>query len=395
MKHAPIIILSTLACTVAACATTTDEESSESALGVGTGVLVTAPPGFSGPIAPTTVGCNRGRDIDPHMMSVHAPEHTFKYGEPAGLASGDYTCILQTDASAPFEVDSPYAKPFQVQVTPGEMTTFITALLAIDATDSSASEPLTLGLRRTFDIVHHEYTLRPEDRSFSLTIKAPVPEFEEYHEVYHAHLGSGIRMTSDGSVYVPVVPGEHVINYGVAMLDGARLDLASGEARRIDLARETEGRQRALLQVPPRTLPTAACPTLGLPSPWTFYLGAINREFVSEEMPHDVYIGMRHGGPAEIVTLFQHNWQGVRLELKLGAVGGPPAVTALGRVEVPGSGGTYELRRIDENGAVASENFLRCTPPTGTGVDVPKGKYEVRVTTNGEVTSSIVEAISR
>lgn len=202
--------------------------------------------------------------------------------------------------------------------------------------------------------------------------------------------GITIQNDSDGSRAFPTWPGKHHVDFG--FLDGVDYEIAPGETKVVSLT-DFSTRRVVRLKAPHRGNPAANCGSaIGphdsrIPS-WTVATNIPNSAARQDLLLNDgETIDFGESSTARgMYTLDSTVWREPLL-LLTGEVGAGPLPFALGHLDVNdvtvNNGtkvkGTYDVWRAGSDGTKNGASFLRCQPVTGTGVDLPPGKYVVEV----------------
>ncbi len=253
-----------------------------------------------------------------------------------------------------------------VKIEAGKTTTELVALLAIDA----ASGPRTLGLRT--DTTGMGLRLTTDGRSslggFPESVAAS-PSF--------AVLGSA---------------NGYELNFGLNAADGIPVKLAPGESKKFVLADPTARRTVRIKAPSDREMANATCGTPATSATVRYelthnLLGAASAGF-SLDKSAEIDVGLAPSQSDQSVYYLRADAWRSSVPLPMPVRGAPMGQFALGRVDVndvlinatqPRVPGTYRIYKANAQGQASGEEVLRCAAPTNTGVDLPAGKYVVRV----------------
>lgn len=197
---------------------------------------------------------------------------------------------------------------------------------------------------------------------------------------------------ANGNVNLPVVGAQIAFQFGVkdangVFTDGTKFNIGAGSIAKLDI-RDAVQRRRVEVQAPAsRDLPDGTCSLS--PAPWVLSPTVANREVpISFPTGTSMELGMAPWrSDAETYTL-RNPITTLSSTLPMGAKGAAPAVFKIGRIDVAhvqltnGSPikGVYQIYEVDAQGHASTAPVLRCELHTGTGVDLPAGKYRVVTT---------------
>lgn len=198
-----------------------------------------------------------------------------------------------------------------------------------------------------------------------------------------------LNKASDGSKLAPLLAGTYEVQFGLNAVDGVPLVVESGKTSIVTLT-DTANRRVARLRAPARDLPDATCGsaanqrwTIGLLGNWSS--STVFNAKDGDEL--DLGVSPKHEGA--VYTLVASAWANA-INVPNGDRGAGAKVWALERLDITDvtvNGnttvpGTYAIYPANAAGAAIGANFLRCQPPTNSGVDVPPGRYRIEIKYN-------------
>lgn len=271
-----------------------------------------------------------------------------------------------------------------VRLSSGEIDSTTTAGVASDATTTVTAALLStvvVGAPATIGLGNESRVWEPAGAS--------TPNWTSgYIRLSGAGTGQ-IDANDDGSAVSAVFPGHYVYRFG--MLDGVEVDVTANNTYQQKIW-DYSGRRVARIVAPHRDLPTAQCAT----GSYTVYGGAAHATqatfTLSDQATIEVGAMASLADQAYVLLLPAVPDQ---IPIPLGAKGAGPLDFAIARLDVDdvlvshadGSTtketGTYTVQKLatDPTGKVFTNgSALSCSPPTNTGVDLPRGRY--RVTTS-------------
>lgn len=194
-----------------------------------------------------------------------------------------------------------------------------------------------------------------------------------------------VAATSDGSRAVPVLEGNYEVRFGID--DGVPVQLHAGEIKTVNL-NDFSARRVTRLKAPTRTLADVDC-GFGGAAParaWSLH-GASETRYVTVDDGKELDIGVSPASEGAQLAISNVAWT-TSVGVPFGARGAGPMTWELGRIDVldvkvNGAAervrGTFNVYAADSAGNRMGDSFLRCTPATNSGVDVPPGKWRVEV----------------
>jgi hypothetical protein len=207
---------------------------------------------------------------------------------------------------------------------------------------------------------------------------------------------SDLDPLSDGSKSIPLLAGDYEVNFGIGGIDGVSASVDAGEIKSVNVT-DPSHRRVGRVRFPVAELPDASCSSDDANYPeWS--ITGMPHGSVGHATPLPQALRMEPGDEFEIGASPAHpkaaysirnvrSWRS-DIPVPLGARGAPPSTLALGRIDVDDVSinggasivrGTYAVHARDQYGNIVKDNFLKCTPPTNTGVDVPPGSYRIYV----------------
>lgn len=198
-----------------------------------------------------------------------------------------------------------------------------------------------------------------------------------------------LNKASDGSKLAPLLAGAYEVNFGLYALDGIPLAVESGKTTIVTLT-DTANRRVTRVHAPARDLPDATCGGAA-GQRWTI---AVHGDYAAYTVFNandgdelDLGISPKHEGAG--YTLTASAWVNA-INVPSGDRGAGAKVWALSRLDITDvtvNGnktvpGTYAIYPANAAGVATGPNFLRCQPPTNSGVDVPPGRYRVEIKYN-------------
>lgn len=202
-----------------------------------------------------------------------------------------------------------------------------------------------------------------------------------------------VRGASRGGTLAPLPPGSYLLQFG--LFDGVTAVVKAGETTKVTLT-DPGDRRVTRLVAPVRELPTVRCLPDDAPAAWHIghtSLASITGAKVSVESGGELELGIAKLYEGVAYTLRASAWS-KPVDVPSGDRGAGPRRWQVGRIDIDdvtvnGTSkvkGTYAVFAADSQGKAIGPNFLRCSPPTNSGVDLPPGRWHV------EVSYSTVEA---
>lgn len=311
-----------------------------------------------------------------------APEDTVVELRSKNGKLGEVLGPLSVEKQEVKVLSGPFASKREFTPSASATTTIRAALLTVD----TQAAP-------TFGLVQGRYEDSSARRWTEGGAELHVPE-----NVY----GSDGRTTKENAS-AAILPGTYRLSYELA--DGVEFEIDAGKKKTIAIA-PSAGRRIAKIVAPTRELPTARCASAGVDTPGVFVWTQ------DEPLPRlrrwgdapiadgaSLEVGAASWHP-DVKYMIRTTGTDLFVPLPLGAPGKGPLVYKLGRLDVDdvavtqpdGSkkrvAGTYAVwTMIQRKGTwVEGEPVIECgeerieTLPTNTGIDLPVGKYKLRVT---------------
>ncbi|AKV02564.1 hypothetical protein AKJ09_09227 [Labilithrix luteola] len=201
------------------------------------------------------------------------------------------------------------------------------------------------------------------------------------------------NLKDDGSTLVPIIEGQYVYTFGLA--DGVTFKIAPGETKIVALT-DYSSRKVAHLKAPARELPDVTSNSGPPAKQWRIYSGGtVNtpNAIIDAADGSELDIGLmaeyannnRHN-----YSIQAHGWHN-DVALPMGQLGAGPLNVTFGRLDVDDVSvnggaqtyrGKYNVVPVDANNRAIGEKLMFDDAPTGTGIDVLPGRYQVTITYN-------------
>lgn len=329
------------------CATDAAEED-----GTDEGATVVTPHGDDSPGKVTVVGAPGATNLAAASFDVDNKNQWKPLAtEVSPLSIGAHHVVLST-SSPDFKVTSHTA----VTVASNKTTTIVAAAISPDLTGA----PPTFGLQNP-------------DQNVTISVEGPGPSW----------MRSGY---ANGAHAVAVVAPQVGFRFGVDNVDGAVFQVAAGEVKKVAIWDVSQRRRVQIVAPASRDLPDGSCGG-GEGQGWSVRTEA-SANWQKLTLPAGTTLELGIGPWASNASyVLTNNVTKLSERLPMGATGASPAVYKLGRIDVAdvqlSSGqtvkGTYQVYavRTDAQGQPTTDVVTKCALSTGTGLDLPAGKYRV------------------